>query len=74
MSKKQKQFKESTKGFGKSFVEMGSVMLATNTKLPSELQVVLIAKLGIAEDLIAEVCRSLKSKEIAKKSLAYPAG
>ncbi len=60
---KVKVFKMLTKGFGDSFVEMGNVLVTANAKLSNELKIEIVAKLGLAEDLVSDVCKYFTQKE-----------
>lgn len=60
---KVKVFKMLTKGFGESFVEMGSVLVSANAKLSNDLKIEIVAKLGLAEDLVSDVCKRLMQEK-----------
>lgn len=60
---KVKVFKMLTKGFGDSFVEMGNVLVTANAKLSNELKIEIVAKLGLAEDLVSDVCKHLMQEK-----------
>ena len=68
MSRKNvKVFKILTKGFGESFVEMGNVLIsAEKNRIPNDLKIEIIAKLGMAEDLVYEVCKDLNGIKTQK--------
>lgn len=61
--KRVRNFKKIVKGLGKSFASMGDALSYSQADLSDSKRVEVFTKLGIAEDLVSEVCFILQSTE-----------